>query len=166
MVVDLFHHDHHAGRVMAVEFRLLGDIEVLVNGRSLAVGPIRQRSVLAALLIDANRTVATDELVDRVWGGRRYPDRPASALQTYVSLLRRILVPIEDTTITRHQAGYRLLVDDRTVDLHEFRRLVQNARGVGAGDPVVLLEQALQSWRGDPSTSGRQPGPRGTHRIG
>jgi DNA-binding SARP family transcriptional activator/tetratricopeptide (TPR) repeat protein len=135
---------------MAVEFRLLGEIDVLVDGRSLDVGPIRQRSVLAALLIDANRTVATDELVDRVWGGHRHPDRPASALQTYVSLLRRILVPIENTTITRHSAGYRLLVDDRTVDLHEFRRLVQNARGAGAGDPVVLFEKALQLWRGDP----------------
>ena len=43
---------------MAVEFRLLGDIEVLADGHRLDIGPARQRCVLVALLIDVNRLVA------------------------------------------------------------------------------------------------------------
>ncbi|MGO4430620.1 regulator, partial [Streptomyces sp. MCAF7] len=62
---------------MAVRFGLLGGIEVWVDDRPLDVGHVRQRSVLAALLVDANRSVSVDQLADRVWG-----DRPPQRFRT------------------------------------------------------------------------------------
>ncbi|NYV78944.1 winged helix-turn-helix domain-containing protein, partial [Streptomyces sp. UH6] len=50
------------------EFRLLGSMEADAGGgEPAALGPSRQRTVLAALLVDAGRVVPIDELADRVW---------------------------------------------------------------------------------------------------
>jgi DNA-binding SARP family transcriptional activator len=52
---------------VAVEFRLLGDVEVCLDGQRLDIGPSRQRCVLVALLVDVNRPVPADQLIDRIW---------------------------------------------------------------------------------------------------
>lgn len=91
----------------AVEFRLLGELEVLLSGQRVDAGTARQRAVLAALLVDANRVVPLDELVARVWGTGRRPDRPVNTVQSYVSLLRRALGSV---AITRRSGGYVLAV--------------------------------------------------------
>jgi DNA-binding SARP family transcriptional activator/tetratricopeptide (TPR) repeat protein len=134
---------------VTAEFRLLGEIEVRVAGRLVDIGHVRQRCVLTVLLIEANRSVSVDQLVDRVWGARRQPDRPANALQTYVSLLRRALSPVENIAITRQPAGYKLTVDDHLVDMHLFRRLMLRAQASDNGGRAALLEQALHLWRAD-----------------
>ena len=105
--------------------------------------------MLAVLLIETNRPVSVDQLVDRVWGTRRQPDRPANALQTYVSLLRRALSPIENVAITRQSIGYKLTVDEHLVDVHLFRRLAHRARAAADDSRAALLEQALHLWRAD-----------------
>jgi DNA-binding SARP family transcriptional activator/tetratricopeptide (TPR) repeat protein len=136
---------------MAVEFRLLGHFETFIDGRLVDVGHARQRSVLVTLLIEANRTVSADQLIERVWPGRRRPADPVSALRTYVSLLRRALGGAgEDVTIARQGTGYRLILDGETVDIHRFRGLVDKARTSEDDDSAALLEQALRLWRGEP----------------
>ena len=55
---------------MAAEFRILGEVQAFVNGQSVDLGHRRQQSVLVILLLDANRSVHTDELIERVWGAR------------------------------------------------------------------------------------------------
>ncbi|HEX4700547.1 MAG TPA: BTAD domain-containing putative transcriptional regulator [Pseudonocardiaceae bacterium] len=135
---------------MGVEFRLLGGVTALVDGRLVDVGPARQRCVLAMLLLDANHHVSTDQLVDRVWGDRGLPDNPRNAVQTYVSLLRRALATVEGVRIEHRTSGYVLTVAPEAVDLHRFRALVQRAHG--ARDDVLagtLLAEAQQLWRGE-----------------
>ncbi|MFI8185218.1 BTAD domain-containing putative transcriptional regulator [Actinacidiphila glaucinigra] len=134
---------------MAVEFGLLGTIEARVDGRLVDVGHIRQRSVLAALLTDATRTVPVDELVDRVWGDR-VPQRGKETLYGYMSRLRRALRPAGEVRIVRRPGGYVLEVDPATVDMHRFRGLVAQARTAGDEQAAAMMRQALGLWRGEP----------------
>jgi len=133
------------------EFHLLGPVEVrLDNDQLVDVGPARQRGVLTVLLLAANRRVSTDQLVERVWGDRRLPDHPRNAVQTYVSLLRRALAVVGDVAIVRQSSGYMINVDERLVDVHEFRSLVEHARAADSDtDALSLFERALGLWRGE-----------------
>lgn len=138
-----------AGGSMAVRFQLLGQVEARVNGRALDIGHARQRCVLAALLVDANRPVPADQLVERVWADR-LPHRAPNALSGYVSRLRRILAAANEVRIERRFQGYVLTVDPLTVDLHRFQHLVEQARAAGENqDAVALFAQALGLWQGD-----------------
>ena len=129
---------------------MLGSVEVEVDGAPIDVGPARQRSVLAVLLLDANRCVPADRIVERVWGNRRLPDRPRNAVQTYVSLLRRALGGIGQADLARQSSGYVLRVDEQRVDIHAFRTMVGAARSAGDGErAATLFSRALGLWRGD-----------------
>jgi hypothetical protein len=55
-----------------VEFKILGDIEVHVDGQPIAVCGPRTRAVLAMLVVNAGAIVAADVLQDELW-----PDQPA-----------------------------------------------------------------------------------------
>jgi DNA-binding SARP family transcriptional activator len=134
---------------MSAEFRLLGDIEVRVNGRIVDAGHARQQCVLAVLLVEANRFVSADELIDRVWG-ERLPGDPGNTLQTYISLLRRVLAAAGDVRIARQHGGYKLTADAASIDAHRFGALVSQARGSDDAPAAALLEQALELWRGEP----------------
>ncbi|MFC6022634.1 BTAD domain-containing putative transcriptional regulator [Plantactinospora solaniradicis] len=147
---------------MAVELLLLGDVRARVDGRSVDLGHARQQCVLVALLVDANRVVPADRLLDRVWGDQR-PQRARNALSGYVSRLRGLLGQNGDVTILRRSDGYLLTVDPDAVDLHRFHRLLTRARSAtrgggtgggtypgGAESPAALLERALSLWRDEP----------------
>ncbi|MGY0058181.1 AfsR/SARP family transcriptional regulator [Streptomyces sp. LZ34] len=133
---------------MAVTFGLLGGIEAWVDDRPMDLGHVRQRCVLAALLVDANRSVSVDQLADRVWGDRP-PQRFRTALYSYLSRLRTALSEA-GVGIGKEAGGYVLAAETAAIDLYRFRELVAEARG--AADDVraeALLEQALGLWRGD-----------------
>ncbi|MFV2086832.1 AfsR/SARP family transcriptional regulator [Micromonospora sp. LOL_021] len=143
-----------------VELLVLGEVTVRVDGVDLDLGHARQRCVLAALLVDANRLVPTDRLLDRVWGDRQ-PQRARNALAGYLSRLRQVLAPAEPVRIVRRSGGYLLQVDPALVDLQQFGQLVRRARaGTTAArtdatsatvdDPTALLSRALSLWRGTP----------------
>ncbi len=138
---------------MAVEFRLLGDVEVRVDGHAVDLGHTRQRCVLVALLIDSNRVVPVDQLVDRVWSDQ-VPQRARNAVSGYLSRLRQVLAGAAEVRITKQPGGYLLAVDPMAVDLHRFDDLITRARRGGAGpdaeDATVLIEEALALWRGQP----------------
>jgi len=76
----------------AIEFRLLGPLEVWRDGQQLPVEGSKQRALLAVLLLRADQVVSTDELIDALWG-ERPPASAANALQAHVSALRRTLEP-------------------------------------------------------------------------
>jgi DNA-binding SARP family transcriptional activator len=133
---------------MAVEIRLLGAVEVSIDGRRLDVGHMRQQCVLATLALEANRPVPAERLIDRVWGDQ-LPQRALITLQSYLSRLRKVLTPAQEVAIARRPGGYVLVADPATVDVHAFRQLVAQARAAAAdADKAALLARALDLWRG------------------
>ena len=71
-----------------MEFRILGPLEVVSDGRVVPLGARKPRALLVILLLRANEPVASDRLIEEIWAGRA-PSSAAKVLQTYVSQLRR-----------------------------------------------------------------------------
>jgi DNA-binding SARP family transcriptional activator/streptogramin lyase len=128
------------------EFRILGSLEAVDGGRPLALGGSKQRALLALLLLDANRVVSRDRLIDELWNGAP-PESASTALQVHVSQLRKIL---GRETIVTQAPGYMVVVEPGALDLDLFERLVRDARGHGAETAAERLRQALALWRGPP----------------
>lgn len=132
-----------------VEFALLGPMTVAAGGAPVTV-PAKQRIVLAALLLRANRVVSVESIAEELWD----TDPPASARNTtqgHVKCLRRILPA--DRVITR-APGYLIEVRADELDLDRFTRLCDRARlaGVRRDWQSVFgqLTEALALWRGEP----------------
>ena len=128
-----------------IEFRILGPLEVVDDGRPLALGGGRQRALLALLLTRANEVVSTDRLVDELWGADP-PKDSANALQYHVSQLRKALARSE--IIHTQQPGYVVRVDPNALDLLRFEQLVADARNAPPERAASLLREALGLWRG------------------
>jgi DNA-binding SARP family transcriptional activator len=71
-----------------MEFRVLGPLEASAGGRAASLGSGKQRLLLAALLLSANRVVSADRLIDHLWG-EAPPATAQTALQGHVSALRK-----------------------------------------------------------------------------
>jgi DNA-binding SARP family transcriptional activator len=131
-----------------IEYRVLGPLEALVDGRPAKLGGPKQRATLALLLLQANRVVPATRLVDGLW----LEDPPASAtnlVQGYVSGLRKTL---GKNAIERRGAGYVLRVHGAALDLHRFERLLQEgSRALEARryeEACDALRDALDLWHG------------------
>jgi DNA-binding SARP family transcriptional activator len=135
------------------QFLLLGPFEVHACRAPVVVGPPKQRTLLAALLLAAGRPVTADALIDRVWGGAP-PAKARANLHAYVTRLRGCLSGLNPAAqLERRSAGYLLAVDPDLVDLHVFRRLVQEAQAQRASpdrNTLATLRHALGMWRGTP----------------
>ena len=128
-----------------VEFRLLGPVEAVVDGRPVDLGRRRERLLLAILLLNAGCPVSVQHLAELLWSTGR---NPRDAVYVCVSRLRGRL-RAADADLVSTSAGYAIMVDPDMVDAHRFARLVRQARG--ATDPTrraELLHQALGLWRG------------------
>ncbi|MFE0205771.1 BTAD domain-containing putative transcriptional regulator [Streptomyces sp. NPDC058985] len=138
-----------------MELRILGSIELWTGSALADLGPARQRSILGALLVDPERPVPLESLVDRVWGDRP-PAGVRNVVHTYVTRLRRALARAstdlpEPIGLVRSSAGYSVSADLGAVDLVRFRRLLKSAQQDSLRDQERsrLLQQALTMWRGD-----------------
>jgi DNA-binding SARP family transcriptional activator/streptogramin lyase len=129
-----------------MEFRILGPLQVLDEGRELPLGGAKQRALLAVLLLSPNRVVARDRLIDELWHTDP-PETAATALQVYVSQLRKALG--RDVILTQ-PPGYLVQVGDDELDLHRFERLVATAHAEAPGQAARLLREGLALWRGAP----------------
>src|SRR5215831_18486850 len=130
-----------------MEFRILGPLEVVENGRPIALGGPKQRALLALLLLAPNRPVSVDRLVDALWSGEP-PTSAANALQQHVSQLRKTLG--DGASIVTQEPGYLIQVGPDQLDLLRFERLAMEAEGVDAVRGSRLLGDALDLWRGEP----------------
>jgi YVTN family beta-propeller protein len=135
----------------AVEFRVLGPLEVSQDGRVLPLGGAKQRALLATLLVRANRVVSTDALLDELWG-ERPPESAANMVQGYVSRLRKLLSSGDEDVIVHSPPGYLLRVKADRVDSHRFEQLMQKAAKARASGEIeeagLMLREALALWRG------------------
>jgi DNA-binding SARP family transcriptional activator len=142
-----------------MEFRILGPLEVLEEGRLVALGGGKPRALLAVLLLHPNEVLTTDRLVEELWG-EHAPPTAAKAVHVHVSRLRKALAAGagngtsgEDVLVTRER-GYELRLDPERLDSNCFERLItEGRRELEAGTPkraLAVLEEGLSLWRGEP----------------
>jgi DNA-binding SARP family transcriptional activator len=134
-----------------VEYRILGPLEVVDEGEPIALGRLKERLVLAILLLHANEFVARERLIDELWG-ESPPPTARKAVNVHVSQLRKSLTRNGRDPITTADGGYRLEVDAERLDAARLQQLLATARErAAAGEleaAVELLRKALDLWRG------------------
>lgn len=132
----------------AIEFRVLGQVEVVRAGQTVRLGGRRQRELLALLLVEPGRAVSTDRLIDELWQGRP-PQGAEGTLRVYVSRLRSVLGG--DTLVAR-APGYVLDIQPEFVDAWQFERLDREGRAAlergASGLAADRLGAALALWHG------------------
>jgi DNA-binding SARP family transcriptional activator/DNA-binding CsgD family transcriptional regulator len=134
---------------------VLGQLVATREGTGLELGGPRQRAVLALLVLARGDVVPADRMVDALWGDAT-PPSATSALQAYVSHLRKRMEPDRgprdrQSVLARQGPGYALRVDTDAVDAWRFERLMRRAGGLLDDEPAAaqrLLDEALGLWRG------------------
>jgi predicted ATPase/DNA-binding SARP family transcriptional activator len=139
-----------------MEFRILGPLEALEEGRDVAPRGEKRRALLALLVVHANQTLPVSKLIDELWG----EDPPATAVRTvhvHISRLRKGLWAGGDSgaesLIVTREHGYELTIDPEQLDSYRFEQLIAEGSKLSTDHPeraVVTLEQALSLWRGAP----------------
>jgi DNA-binding SARP family transcriptional activator/class 3 adenylate cyclase len=141
-----------------MEFRILGPLEVWADGRSLPLGGVKQRSLLAILVLHAGEVVPADRLIAEVWS-ESPPGAGDNPLWVNITRLRNTLEPGRgkgepSRLLRRRGGGYALELEaaGHRLDLAQFHELVaRGRRALAAGAPedaAALLRQALGLWRG------------------
>ena len=133
---------------------ILGPLEVEVEGERVSLGGPKQRLVLAALALSANRVVPVDRLITAVWGDD-HGARAKSTLQVYVSTLRSLLGTASRpgrTVLVAEPPGYKLVIPWDDLDAAEFAGRLEAAEAAkSAGDLEGALrhvDAGLGLWRG------------------
>ena len=132
-----------------LEFRLLGPLEVIVDGRLIPLTGEKQRALIAFLLLHANEPVSSDRLIEELWEGNA-PRAAQASLRVAVGKLRQVLGDDERVLLETVSRGYRLRVGPEQLDAWEFERLLAEARTQPAHRAVEILDEALGLWRGPP----------------
>jgi DNA-binding SARP family transcriptional activator/streptogramin lyase len=132
-----------------LRFHVLGRLEVYSDGVEVDLGPRKQRALLALLLLNANRVVSMERLIDDLWGDTP-PSTARAALQVHVAGLRKALND-DGATLRTREPGYVLEVEDGALDLDRFTKLRAEAREAnGSERRAALLHEALLLWREEP----------------
>ena len=136
-------------------FRVLGPLEVWFDGAPVKIGGARQRALLAMLLLNANRVVSREQLIDELLNDAR-PETADHTLRVQISRLRSVvdLPGAPEPRLVRQAPGYRLRVDSGELDLDVFEELLAQAhRATDSGDHDLAsrtLREAEALWRGRP----------------
>ncbi|MEV0677691.1 tetratricopeptide repeat protein [Actinosynnema sp. NPDC050436] len=141
---------------MTTYFKILGRTQVRLDGAFIDDwGALKERGVLAVLLLNLGRVVPARILAEWVWPVDKAPRDPAATLSTYSTRIRnalkRLSLPGE---LKAEDGGYRFLADPATVDYHAFQQSVRDARRLGrAGEherACGIMEAALRLWEERP----------------
>lgn len=134
-----------------LEFRILGPVEVVRDGRSLPLGGAKQRALVVDLTLHANEVLSADRLIDDLWG-EEPPETASHLLHVYVSRLRKTLEDEGQSLLVTRAPGYLLRLEPPN-ELDAARFEVEARRGVELldGRPAEALETldgALAMWSG------------------
>ena len=141
-------------RKAALDFGVLGPLQMTADGTSVPLGAPKQRAVLAMLVINRNRPVSVDALINAVWDHSPVPAARTS-IHSYVSRLRGLVSNAghdPNTVLASAPPGYQLSVDDADCDLGRF--ITEKTAGVHAAAAGRFehasshLSAALAEWRG------------------
>jgi len=151
VLATLTDHSHNS----TVDVRILGLLDVRVDGKSVEIATRRQRALLVLLLLNVGRVVSAERLIDQLWDGAP-PPQGAVTLRSYVSNLRQALSAtgaLASALVTRGP-GYLIDLPAETVDAVRLRTLTQTGRDLlrrGAVDEAfATLDEAVGLWTGDP----------------
>ncbi len=141
-------------RNAGLDFGVLGPLQMFADGRPVPLGAPKQRAVLAMLVLNRNRPVSVDALIDAVWESEPVPAARTS-IHSYVSRLRGLIgsAGVDANQVLASAApGYQLSVDDSDCDLGRF--IAEKNAGVHASvagrfeSASKHLTAALAEWRG------------------
>ncbi len=129
-----------------LQVRLLGPVDVTVDGAARPLSGLRRKSVLAVMGLQPGETVSTSRLIDAVWG-ENPPVTAANTLQSHVSYLRTVLGH-RDAIIAR-APGYVLNLPATATDIAHAEHLIKkSSRAAGHSESAAYLRAALDLWRG------------------
>ncbi|WP_436763551.1 AfsR/SARP family transcriptional regulator [Streptosporangium sp. V21-05] len=134
-----------------MRFGVMGPLEVTRDGLVVPVSAVKQRVVLATLLLHANRPVSLDLLIERIWDGTAEREGARAAVQAHVGRLRGTLQAGLDgpSPIRTRDHGYSIEATPDTLDVTRFQDLVSRAAEAGdAEEEGALLRRALTLSRG------------------
>ncbi|MCT9933606.1 NB-ARC domain-containing protein [Planotetraspora sp. A-T 1434] len=142
-----------AGAADDTTFAVLGPLEARRGEQPVALGPFKQRAMLAMLLCRANRVVSVSTLSEAVWDDA--PPRTAHKnLQVYIATVRRDVLGPMRGHLVHSPPGYLLRMGPDELDLLRFAKLLETARAAaGRGESpsaARALRDALGLWRGAP----------------
>ena len=142
-----------SGRGARFEVGILGPLRLTVGGEERPVAGEKLQALLARLLLEPNRAVATDRLIDELWGDEP-PATARQSLHVHVARLRRLLAGGETPSRLETAAGgYLLRVNADELDVRRFRTIVETARAESAAGRFAsaadAYRKALALWRGD-----------------
>ncbi len=136
-----------------MEFCLLGPLAVRCGDAAVPVQAGKQRAVLAALLLNANRVVALEQLAETLWGAAPPPSARLT-VQNYVVRLRKALGDEGRSRITTQPRGYVISVAAGELDVTRFEVLLAAARRAARDrswdTAIAQAGAALALWRGEP----------------
>ena len=136
-----------------MDYRLLGPVEVRGPRGCVEIRGVKQRMLLVTLLVNANKPVSRDVLIDELWTGR--PDGGQHSLEVCVSRLRKALREGGDGQVLVTLPGaYLLRVAEGELDVNRLEHLAdEGRRALACGDPELAaakLRDALALWHGQP----------------
>ena len=143
---------------MQPRFKLLGPLEILIDGRACDSPAPQARRVLTLLILRANRVVSMDSFAEELWGARP-PRNATGTVQTHICNLRKALAaqaPGESgaSLIETRSPGYLLRVAPEHIDITQFEALLRRGTALlnasRYDEAVLALRAGLELWTGTP----------------
>src|SRR2546423_5030799 len=123
------------GGGVEMQVKVLGPLDVTVNGRSITPTASKARQTLAMLALHAGQLVTVPTLMEELWGAA-LPRKPLQSVQTYILILRRMIDDAQadgrsggaKSVLTTAHGGYLLAISPHDLDIHRYERMAGAGR--------------------------------------